>query len=165
MERRSEQRLAVEPVAALDWAQTGSHHNALADVARECSRSVRLGLSIVVIAGRLTKVDDSADSLRMRPRLRTFQRRVADSLRHTDTVVRLSEREILALLPGANLQGGLAAAGRLAASSLSQARKGRGLVYDLGVAAFSSADASPQDLIDRARADYGLSVKSLLDRV
>lgn len=158
MERRSDHQLDFEPVAALDWGEDGAHHRASADIAKECSRCVRLGLCVAVITCRLGDEGDSVDSVRLRPKMRTLQRRVSDCLRHTDTILRLNEHEIVAVLPGADLEGGLAAARRLAMISISQAKKGRGLVFDLGVSALASEDMTPQELIDRARADYGRTV-------
>jgi GGDEF domain-containing protein len=155
LERRTERALDFAPVAALDWNEGDVARKALADISRECARSARGGMSVVVLAIRLRVPDDAGNPETMRSQMRALLRRVLDTLRHTDTVVRLDEREIVAVLPGADHDGGVAAAARLARISAVHAKKRRGFVFDLGVAALTVEDESPSDLVERARAAYG----------
>lgn len=160
MERRHEAELSFEPAVRIDWLVETVAQKAVSDLARETTRCLRNGVSVAVIAIRL-QGEAAADSINPdRPKIRTVQRQVADCLRHTDTISRLNDRELIAILPGADYEGGRSAAQRLQRISATQRKKGRGFSYDLGVAAVAEQEESPQDLIERARAAYGAALEA-----
>lgn len=144
-------RAAYTPDPAIDSALLGSvppeAPRIVHDLTRECLRARRTQSALAILVVRVE--GGGATQWGARSPINSLQIRTAQMLRDTDLVGMLGDHEILAILPGADLEGARVAADRL----MKQARRrGASAQVVVGVDALSPEEDDVPALIARGRA-------------
>ncbi len=125
----------------------------LRDLVREVGRARRSQLALGILVLRIKADPDTAQKAwGGRPPLATLLLRVSQTLRETDTVGQLSKDELLAILPGADMEGGCVVSERL--QNNARTHRDRGLMtfaFACGVDVLAPDDDNVMALVDRAR--------------